>query len=252
MTKPLSGLDYDRLRANAGQFVSGSGLPQLREQPRDAHGRFDFGSGKATDTGARAGLTADQVRESLLTSMDVSRMAPDQVDTLMGELAGGPSVNLEHLQVTGAGNEHCFTEHATETARGDMPQLPETVEGLGDFRAALAAAGVRTRVGFADPRSLHATQNELDGAKVAKLYGFIREGGYKAESTLIVSREGAVLDGHHRWAAASAARMAGSKFQVKVLRVDMPIAKLLPFSQPFSGARRAMGASAATEIVAAA
>jgi hypothetical protein len=246
--------EYDQLLGRAD--------PHLRFNPNHgAHGRFAPGDGPDRSVGGEgmAGhvpgggvVSAAQAREALLTSVDARvSVAPDQVDELMTSMAGGTPVNLEHLQVTGKGNENLYMVHATETPRADMPQLPETVEGMGEFRAALAAAGVSTRVGFADPRSLHATQNELDGAKVGKLYGFIKNGGYKADSTLIVSREGAILDGHHRWAAASAARATGSSFKVKVLRVDMPISKLLPFSQPFSGARRGMADAAATEIKAA-
>ena len=123
----------------------------VKEQPRDEHGRF-ASTGPKTETtgpgrggrrssrsgrGERAGgqpVTSQQAREALLQSMDVT-VAPDQVDGLMRDLAGGPPVNLEHLQVSGPGNEHLFAEHATETPRSEMPQLPETVEGLRAFRS---------------------------------------------------------------------------------------------------------------------
>lgn len=229
----------------------------VKAQPRDRRGRWTSGGGGgagAADSGGGDGaagagegggggtVTAEQAREALLTNLDVT-MAPDQVDGLMRSLAGGKPVNLEHLQVTGQGNENMFARHATETPRSQMPQLPETVEGMRGFTDDLAARGVgmELRRGV-DPRTLHATQNELDGAKVGSIYGYIRNGGWQADSVIIASREGAVVDGHHRWAAGSAARVAGMNFGINVLQVDMGIEELLDIAQGHSGERRGMGA----------
>ena len=251
-------IDREELRANAERFLRG--LPELRVQGRDHLGRFASGSGGGAsaapvagqtggageDAGGGGTVTAEQAHMALMTSLDITpahpiRIAPDQVDKLMGHLAGGTAVNLENVQVTGAGNGNLFARHATETPRSQMPQLPETEEKLAPFRQALADRGVTVRVGQVDPRALHATQAELDGAKVGSIYGFVRSGGYNQDSVIIASREGAVLDGHHRWAGASAAVAAGSDFKIKVMTVDMGIEDLLAFSDPFSGARKPMG-----------
>jgi len=225
----------------------------VKAQARDRRGRWtsgggggagaaDGGGGDGAGGGGGGSVTAAQAREALLTNLDVT-MAPGQVDGLMKSLAGGKPVNLEHLQVTGKGNENMFARHATETPRSKMPQLPETVAGMRGFTDDLAARGVKVelRKGV-DPRSLHATQNELDGAKVGSIYGYIRGGGWQADSVIIASREGAVVDGHHRWAAGSAARVAGMDFGINVLQVDMGIEELLDIAQSHSGERRGMGA----------
>jgi len=228
---------------------------------RDRLGRFSSGGGGgggagAADGGAGAGggaeagagggtLSAAQVHEALLTDLDVT-MAPDQLDGLMHAMAGGKAVNLEHLQVTGAGNEHMFREHSTETPRSRMPQLPETAEGLQAFTDDLSARGVGMQLHHGvDPRSLHATQNELDGAKVGTLYGYIRGSGWREDSVIIAARDGSVVDGHHRWAAGSAARVAGQDFGINVLQIDMGIEDLLSIAETHSGAHRSMDAGLA-------
>jgi hypothetical protein len=72
-----------------------------------------------------------------------------------------------------------------------------------------------------DQRQLVMTQNQLDSKKVGVIYTAIMDGGWWMESVLIASREGAILDGHHRWAAAAAARAAGLVFSPRVLQVGM-------------------------------
>lgn len=163
-----------------------------------------------------------------------------EVDALMNHMAAKPSTNLAHLQVRGEPN--CYRYHAREIPRSQMPQLPENVAGLQEFSARLETRGISATLVQRDPRQLHMTQNQLDSRKVGTLYGKIREGGWRADAVLIADRDGDILDGHHRWAAASAARMSGVELNVSVYQVDTDIDTLLTVANEVSLAKVGMSA----------
>lgn len=200
----------------------------------------DKGGKFASKTGG--GFDAGAVESDLSHGKSVT-VSPDHIDSLMRTFAGGPVFNLEHMHVSGAENKNCFDKHARDIPRGKMPQLPEDVHALGAFNSKLAERGIKAHMESVDPRSLTATQNELDASKVGKLYGAIRDGGWRSDAILFASREGDVLDGHHRWAAASAANMAGSNIRVNVVRVDTDIDTLLDIANTVSLPRKSLGAA---------
>lgn len=80
--------------------------------------------------------------------------------------------------------------------------------------------------------SLKASQAELVGAKVAA----IMDKGKWDEGVVYVSRDGYVIDGHHRWAAAVGADAEDGlgNLKIKVVRVDMPISEVLTVANAFT------------------
>ena len=84
--------------------------------------------------------------------------------------------------------------------------------------------------GTMDPRELVASQSELSGPKVAKLYGFMGA-GWKPGGVMIIARSGdewAVVDGHHRWAGAAARSVSGDDtLEVDVMMIDADIDDVL-------------------------
>lgn len=176
-----------------------------------------------------------------LSSGEFASIDGSQIDAFMAAMRGqDPPVNLSYLKVNGPGNGNLYDRHLRDIPRSEMPQLPTTVEDLQAFRLKLADMNVKTTYEQVDPRTLVATQSELNGPKVAKLFGFMREGGWQEGGALIISREGAVLDGHHRWAGAAAARAAGKDINVTALRVDMGIDELLDVAQTVSLPRKSL------------
>lgn len=165
---------------------------------------------------------------------------PGDVGPMMAKMAGGPPVNLANLDVKG--EPCCFQHHLRDIPRKDMPQLPTNVEGLKPFAAKLAAKGATARLEEVDPRTLRATQSELNAAKVGKLAGYMEADGWQKGGVLIISKEGAILDGHHRWAGACVAAMSGKDIKVTALRVDMGIDDLLAVAQESSGPRMGLEA----------
>lgn len=122
--------------------------------------------------------------------------------------------------------------------RADMPQLdgPRTKK----FLDALEADGVTVGKpdGDADPLKYEASQSELS-AKKAREISLADDLDEILSEPIIVSQDGYVLDGHHRWVAAI---MAGT--HLTTITVDLPIRELLDRAQEFSGRAKAFTAAA--------
>ncbi|WP_305831795.1 hypothetical protein, partial [Pseudomonas aeruginosa] len=87
----------------------------------------------------------------------------------------------------------------------------------------LSARGVQHQEETVPADTLKPTQAEFSRDKVAKAKDF--EGGNRS---ILVSREGNVLDGHHQW---MAARDNGE--EVRVIRLDAPIRDLVKLAHEF-------------------
>jgi predicted ABC-type ATPase len=201
-------------------------LRYSEDQPRDELGRWGSGGGAATGV---SGVEA-KLRDGKAATVD-----PSQMHALMTELGSRPpSVNLAQLRVTGKGNENLYTANK-EIPRAQMPQLPGTPERLGEFSAKLAENGLTAEMKTVDPRDLHMTQNQLDSQKVAGLYDKLLNAGWSAKTVLITDKDGNILDGHHRWAAAAAANASGkADFRVNTFRVNTDIDTLLSVAHEVS------------------
>ncbi|EMM6788246.1 PLxRFG domain-containing protein [Pseudomonas aeruginosa] len=105
--------------------------------------------------------------------------------------------------------------------RADMPQIK--AEHRGAMVNFLSARGVQHQEETVPADTLKPTQVEFSRDKVAKAKGF--EGGNRS---ILVSRDGHVLDGHHQW---MAARDNGE--EVKVIRLDAPIRDLVKLAHEF-------------------
>lgn len=196
---------------------------------------------RTTDRKTGAPLDVNPKSRETMTILSSGKKAvipPDEMDGLMHAIRelGPRPFNFSRLQVTGKGNEKMFRAHVPgqNRPRDTMPQLPtgtgpgdETKDGkhMTDFEDFLRSKGVAFEYGTMDPRELIASQSELNGVKVAKIWGFMG-GGWKPGGVMIVARDGkggwAVVDGHHRWAGAAARSISG-KMDVEAMFIDMHI-----------------------------
>jgi len=106
-----------------------------------------------------------------------------------------------------------------------MPQIP--AKQLPEFIAWLELKGVGVRTGRKAVEDLKATQKEINSEKVQSM-----RGKNLGNAPIIVSKEGYVLDGHHRWAALLA---DDPKNLINVVQVGLPIRTLLKVGFDFPG-----------------
>jgi hypothetical protein len=168
-----------------------------------------------------------------------------QVSTLirrLGETAAemaehgekAPVFNLCNVSVEGT-NLFCAEHKGIPRVRMPVIRAKATKE----FVKYLQSRGYKTEKGVERADHLRATQDEIDGAKVAVSMARIdKEGFYKR---LVVSRDDYILDGHHTWAAqlgvdARDNTLRGDK-TVKITRVDIGIVKLLEEAEKWTGGK---------------
>lgn len=116
----------------------------------------------------------------------------------------------------------------TELQKNDKGE----VDGESEFMEYLKEKGVHIEDAVLPATSLKATQTELVGPKVVGMFNALKENPNNPGITapIFVSRDGYVLDGHHRWAAMVAYDIAdGVKepIKMKTIVVDMDIEDLV-------------------------
>lgn len=197
---------------------------------------------------------------------------PRQVSTLLdglkkiaddakskGEKA--PKYDLCKVSVPGT---NLFCAESKGIPRIKMPQLggtpepgspadkfPKNKEGEVDlsdeFKSYLEDIGVEVEEGQMDAKFLRASQNELNGAKVAGIRDAIHTGKFDtSRGTLFISKDDYVIDGHHRWAATVGEEYAeGKNLNINVRRIDMDILSVLALANDWSEKMGVKKASAA-------
>lgn len=129
--------------------------------------------------------------------------------------------------------------------RSQMPQLMGPV--VRAFLADQRRKGRQIRKSHRPAGMLRATQREINAAKVAKVLRLMAESP-RPLSPVIVSSDGYILDGHHRWAARVIADPVGD---IPVWEVDAPIRTLLKDALAFDGVeRRSFDSGGATTKIA--
>lgn len=200
--------DQARQDANAAEEQSKSKADDLRDS-------FTLtGSDRAADVGAAAG----------------------QGDLLSGQ----QSPVTKPALIAGADIDGDWTSFSPESGtlqvpRADMPQIKAEHRGaMVNFLNARNVSHEQVEVPAAD---LKPTQAEFSRKKVAKAKKF--DGG---DRSILISSDGHVLDGHHQW---MAKRDEGDA--VKAIRLNAPIAELLPLAHEFPSSQTAEGAADANQ-----
>lgn len=224
-------------------------LGKEKDWDPDLHPREPAGSpegGQFTSGGGDTGADAPSVTYALVADAseaydrmaggDGAQIPPSLLQDSLDHFITQPSVNLQRLQVEGERN--VFSRHLRDYERGQMPQIPEDAEGFKRYEDFIASKGLKAEYEEVDPRELVATQAELDSVKVAAITKYLNDHNGKLKDTggvLVTSREHAINDGHHRWAAlASYATLHPDEgIKVRVLKVDTDIDTLLAVTHEF-------------------
>jgi hypothetical protein len=169
---------------------------------------------------------------------------PEYMPELMRQLDGGHPTNLAHMQIEG--HKNLFQHSLRDIPRDQMPALPDNIAELMPFIQELGRRGVKVELVDIDPKDIQATQTQLSAPKVAKLARLMKN-GWKEGGAILLSRENALGDGHHRWAGAAMASMLHEQgvpgykpMRPKALKVDLPIDDLLAIMNEFSGPRKGL------------
>ena len=114
-----------------------------------------------------------------------------------------------------------------------MPQIPDDI--MPDLLEHLEAYGYTLRATSIPVYQLKPTQNELNTNKVCDMVENYLAGDFPdITDTIIVSSDGYIIDGHHRWAAC---RLISPTIKMQTIQVELPIRKLLRVIRDYPGVR---------------
>ena len=143
-----------------------------------------------------------------------------------------PGTNLMRLSVDG---KQVTGDNGLPHSRKDMPQFDG--DNKTQFVQEMEASGVRVTRKSVDPSRLTPGQNEIDAGKTGSMFRDLDSAKVAPNGgdPILVSREGRVLDGNHRYAAYSSARQDGHPdITINVIELDMPAGQLLPIMQSWT------------------
>jgi hypothetical protein len=238
------------------------------DQPRDDVGRW-------TDTGGSGGRTSGKITsikdaiERLGNGQGIQFERPEQVVTLLHKLravvkeaaARGEKAKVYDLCKVYVKGTNLFCEHNVKIPRSEMPQLkgfpakgstadrlyPKDKNGKVDltfpYLSELGKHGIGVEKVTVPATHLRAAQNQIDGAKVAKiLHEYERDG--VPDRSFYVSKDHYIVDGHHHYAAQVALQLEKtSTVRMSVYRVNEKILPLLQRTKDYT-TRMGVGAQA--------
>lgn len=256
--KPSKSLDLDGLKAlDADEF----NLPDVaktlgaisRDGREDAAGTVEDPIDCGSDIGKAQDLLRDGKHIRLNTEIEVSLL----IDRIAEEAAqakkdGKDAPDYNFCLVT-VPNTSLFCGESKGVARIHMPQFSgQPVEGsyaatryddeehesnvMDEFADLLDELGIDVETKDIPVQNLKATQNELVGAKVAGIRQAMRDGKIE-DKAIYVTRDGYVVDGHHRWAAKMALDLEDGKLgdvAMPVKMIDADIGYILDLSNGFT------------------
>lgn len=124
-----------------------------------------------------------------------------------------------------------------ESMKHNINDPDEWVDATPEFIASLQSSGIAVKDHDVPVNQLRATQNQINGSKVGAIYENISKNGIDRSQPLWVTRDGYVLDGHHRWAAEFSVDLNDGNvgnLPVPVHEIDMEIGAALDYSKAFS------------------
>ncbi|MFZ6813525.1 hypothetical protein ACO0K3_03590 [Undibacterium sp. Rencai35W] len=199
--------------------TKGELLTAAKREQHDAQESI-AGEGRSQESEVPAG--PDNIQRDDARSNEASNQSNDATAGRQGDEVVGKKINKE------------WTAFAPESGtlgipRADMPQIK--AEHRGAMVNFLKARGINSESEIVPADSLKPTQAEFSPEKVDKAKAY--EGG---DRSILISSDKHVLDGHHQW---MAKRELGE--DVKAIRLDAPIHKLLETVKEFPSAETADG-----------
>ena len=176
---------------------------------------------KLHDTGKDAREKGDKAPE-----YDLCKVSVPKTNLFCVESKGVPRVKMP--QFKGTPVEGSFAD-TRKNDKGEGDVEPE-------FRELLAELGINTEMSTVKASELRASQDNLDGPKVVGMAQAMREGKIP-DAPIFVTRDGYILDGHHRWAAKVAIDLddgVSGDIEMPVEIIDAEIGYLIDLANGFT------------------
>ena len=241
---------------DAKDFSVGGAAGELKKISRE--GRPDASGTEADpiDVGDDVELAHKLLSEGkhvrMKDEMAVSTLLDKLHETVKDAEAKGESAPEYDLCKVSVPGTNLFCVESKGIPRVKMPQFKGTPvpgsfadtrknsKGEGDvepeFRELLAELGISTEIKTVKANELRASQDNLDGVKVTGMAQAMREGKIP-DAPIFVTKDGYILDGHHRWAAKVATDLDDGKsgdMEMPVEVIDAEIGYLIDLANGFT------------------
>ena len=235
-------IDYNELHQPSGSSVGGQFAPKPLGKRYSKQSKLVNGVVQTSSvydaTRALYEHRKVELKQAVTTSTFLDHLA-DVSKRMIERGSKVPNFNLCDVSVPGT-NLFCAETHGIPRIK--MPQMSD--EQMAAFRDDLQKKGFKVTDTEELAGNLKATQNELNGSKVAAIARKIKTEGDKSVGRTMCSRDNYILDGHHRWAArvgldAGTGKLKTDKMPVQ--RVDIGIIDLLNRAKKFTGGKGAKG-----------
>jgi hypothetical protein len=235
-------LSKDKAKSDSNEFKPIDSKDVAKEMPQADPETFAGGSDIPD------GVKPEQLEKF---NTDIQKVAKQVADA---KAKGEPAPNINLCDVTVPGT-NLYCDDNLGIPRDEMPQFKGTaqpgsraagmdVDASGEvdtepvFKEMLAQKGIKTLQTQIPADKLKATQKDLVGAKVVGMMGALEKDPNhpKITAPIYVSRDGHVIDGHHRWAAVVAHNAANpdKQIQMKTTVLDMDIKDAIPMANKFA------------------
>ena len=245
--------DPDEPRDEGGKWTDGGGgdgggSGGGGDKPEGGGGKDHPGPGYSSGAYLKDGVihttSVYDAQRALHEDRKVELDQPRKVSTLIHRLgeevkdmvAAGqkaPIFNLCNVSVAGT---NLFCADTKGIPRIEMPQIAK--KQTKDFIKYLKSQNYKIEKTKELASHLRATQDQIDGAKVAATVDKIKANDGDIGKRLVVSRDNYILDGHHHWAAKIGLDAMNNKLEdntkIKIARVDISITKLLQEADKFT------------------
>jgi hypothetical protein len=235
-------LSKDKAKSDSNEFKPIDSKDVAKEMPQADPETFAGGSDIPD------GVKPEQLEKF---NTDIQKVAKQVADA---KAKGEPAPNINLCDVTVPGT-NLYCDDNLGIPRDEMPQFKGTaqpgsraagmdVDASGEvdtepvFKEMLAQKGIKTLQTQIPADKLKATQKDLVGAKVVGMMGALEKDPNhpKITAPIYVSRDGHVIDGHHRWAAVVAYNAANpdKQIQMKTTVLDQDIKDAIPMANKFA------------------
>lgn len=194
------------------------------QHDQSTHGSWADGDG--TESGYK--YPVSKAMDAVIAGR-VGRISPLDAHFFMEKMAEREdNPDLTNLEMVGT---RFYTRDNLGIPRTEMPQVPSGAKD--EFLSVLDRAGIKYERVTIDPQTLHPIQSEISASKSAQIMlaeeASDKFKGGKDKARIIISRDGYVIDGHHRWAGALMLSMRDRGTTLNAIRVDMDHKNLIEY-----------------------
>jgi hypothetical protein len=155
----------------------------------------------------------------------VGKVVQEDAEFLLDQMADRKdNPDLTNLEIVGT---QLFTRDNLGIMRDQMPQVPSGAKD--EFLSEMEQRGIGVTREDVSPQKLHPIQAEISASKTGMILRDLNQNGHKKGdgARIVVSSDGYVIDGHHRWAASAFMSLKDESEKIPVLRVDMTHMELI-------------------------